>query len=103
MCLDVIKIPRIKNEDWREDERTELHVLCDDLETGYGAVAYAWYVPARKPTYSVLLFGDIVLVALETTTRGNWPMGIMDAFEGDGDGLVQTAGVHTVAARHEEM
>ncbi|VDP95571.1 unnamed protein product [Echinostoma caproni] len=40
--------------------------------------------------------GDIVLIPSETTTRDQWPMGIIGAVEPDGDGLVQTAEVHTV-------
>ena len=39
--------------------------------------------------------GDLVLVAAETTTRGKWPMGVVDAVEMDADGLVRTAMVRT--------
>ncbi|VDP95644.1 unnamed protein product, partial [Echinostoma caproni] len=31
----------------------------------------------------------------DSTTRGKWPMDIVDAVETDGDGLMQTAAVHT--------
>ncbi|VDP83295.1 unnamed protein product [Echinostoma caproni] len=43
--------------------------------------------------------GDIVLMASEITTRGKWPMGIINAVETDGDGLVRMAVVHTVGGK----
>ncbi|VDP88325.1 unnamed protein product [Echinostoma caproni] len=42
---------------------------------------------------------NIALIASETTTRGKWPMGIIDDVETDGDELVRTTVVHTVGVK----